>query len=195
MQSIFEFVVEPKGGRYNNHSEINGKKLILNTEIYSHLHVNREAIVITPPRVNPRNIKKGDTVIVHHNVFRRWENIRKEEKNSRGYLEEGKYLIEPDQIYMYKSEGKWISSPGFCFVVPIKSNDLLADGEQPLMGVVKHSDGTVEEGSLVGFRPGSEYEFIIDGIRMYRVMSHFITIKYEYEGNEEEYNPSWAQSS
>jgi len=25
-------------------------------------------------------------------------------------------------------------------------------------------------------------------------MNNFITIKYEYQGNEEEYNPSWAQS-
>jgi hypothetical protein len=26
------------------------------------------------------------------------------------------------------------------------------------------------------------------------VMNKFITIKYEYQGNEEEYNPSWTQS-
>ena len=34
-----------------------------------------------------------------------------------------------------------------------------------------------------------------NGKRLYRVMTQFITIKYEYQGNEEEYNPSWAQSS
>ena len=27
---------------------------------------------------------------------------------------------------------------------------------------------------------------------MYRVPTNQITIKYEYQGNEEEYNPSWA---
>ncbi|ASE99968.1 hypothetical protein [uncultured virus] len=63
------------------------------------------------------------------------------------------------------------------------------------MGVVKYSDGTVNVGDLVGFRPGSKYEFIIDGQRLYRVLSNFITIKYEYQGNEKEYNPSWAQGS
>jgi len=26
-------------------------------------------------------------------------------------------------------------------------------------------------------------------------MTNFISIKYEYQGNEEEYNPSWASSS
>ena len=40
----------------------------------------------------------------------------------------------------------------------------------------------------------SKYEFVIDGERLYRVMNHFITIKYEYQGNEKEYNPSWTQS-
>ena len=66
------------------------------------------------------------------------------------------------------------------------------DLEKPLQGIVKYSDGTVEVNELVGFRPKSEYEFIIDGERLYRVLSNFITIKYEYQGDEEEYNPSWA---
>ena len=45
---------------------------------------------------------------------------------------------------------------------------------------------------LVGFTPSSEYEFIIDGERMYRVPTNSISIKYERQGNEKEYNPSWA---
>ena len=50
-------------------------------------------------------------------------------------------------------------------------------------------------GDLVGFMPFSTYEFIIDGERLYRVITKFITIKYEYQGDEEAYNPSWTQSS
>jgi hypothetical protein len=60
---------------------------------------------------------------------------------------------------------------------------------------VKYTDGTHSEGDLVGFTPVSKYEFVIGGKRLYRVMNQFITIKYEYKGNEEEYNPSWAYSS
>ena len=76
---------------------------------------------------------------------------------------------------------------------PIKDNSQLsAETEKPLVGIVKYSDGTVDVNELVGFRPSSEFEFIIDGQRMYRVLSNFITIKYEYQGDEEEYNPSWA---
>ena len=64
-----------------------------------------------------------------------------------------------------------------------------------MQGVVQYSDGSVNVGDLVGFTPNSEYEFVIDGQKLYRVLSKFITIKYEYQGNEETYNPSWAQSS
>ena len=64
--------------------------------------------------------------------------------------------------------------------------------ELPLIGVVKYSDGTVAINELVGFTPFSKYEFILNGKRLYRVMTQFITIKYEYQGNEEAYNPSWA---
>ena len=45
---------------------------------------------------------------------------------------------------------------------------------------------------LVGFSPNSEYEFTIDNERLYRVTTNSITIKYEYQGKEEEYNPSWV---
>jgi co-chaperonin GroES (HSP10) len=50
----------------------------------------------------------------------------------------------------------------------------------------------IKNGDLVGFTPYSEYEFIIDGERLYRVLTNQISIKYEYQGNEKEYNPSWT---
>ena len=67
--------------------------------------------------------------------------------------------------------------------------------EKPLQGIVKYSDGSFLPTQLVGFTPSSEYEFVVDGERLYRVMNKFITIEYEYKGDEEEYNPSWAKSS
>ena len=86
--------------------------------------------------------------------------------------------------------------PGFSFVKPLKAtNKFNTETERPLIGVVKYSDGNFNINDLVGFTPNSEYEFIINGERLYRVMNKFITIKYEYQGNEEEYNPSWAKGS
>ena len=196
MKSVYNFVVTPKGERYNNTKKIDGGELIVNTEISNHQYINREAIVISTPIIGDTDIKPGDTVIVHHNVFRRWHNVRGEEKNSRAYFNENTYLLNDDQIFLYKRSGKWKAPKGYCFVTPIKATDQFnTESEKPLQGIVKYSDGTVNVGDLIGFRPNSEYEFVVDGERLYRVLSNFITIKYEHQGNEEEYNPSWAQSS
>ena len=119
-----------------------------------------------------------------------------DEKNSKSFFDENTYLVKEDQIFLYKRDGKWICPKGYCFVMPLKAVDQFnIESEKPLQGIVKFSDGTVEVNDLVGFRPSSEYEFIVDGERLYRVKSNFITIKYEHQGNEEKYNPSWAQSS
>ena len=196
MKSVYNFVVTPKGERYNNKKKVGDSELILNTEIFNHKYINREAIVISTPIVGDTDIKPGDTVIVHHNVFRRWHNQQGIEKNSRSYFNESTYFINHDQIFLYKRDNNWIAPKGYCFVKPLKAIDKFnIDQEKPLQGVVKYSDGTVNVNELVGFTPNSEYEFIVDGERLYRVLSKFITIKYEYQGDEEEYNPSWAQSS
>jgi len=193
MKSVYNFVVKPKGERYNNKKKVGDSELILNTEIFNHQYVNREAIVISTPIVGDTDIKPGDTVIVHHNVFRRWHNVKGVEKNSKSYFNENTYLINYDQIFLYKKNKQWKAPKGYCFIKPLKAiNKFNVESERPLQGIVKYSDGTVNVGDLVGFRPSSEYEFVVDGQRLYRVLSNFITIKYEYQGNEEEYNPSWA---
>ena len=196
MKSVYNFVITPKGERYNNKKKVDGGELILNTEIFNHQYVNREAIVVSTPIVGDTDIQVGDTVIVHHNVFRRWHNQYGIEKNSRSYFNESTYMITSDQIFLYKRKDKWISPKGYCFVKPLKAIDQFnIEYEKPLQGIVKYSDGTVKVGDLIGFRPNSEYEFIIDSERLYRVLSNLITIKYEYQGNEEEYNPGWTKSS
>ena len=53
----------------------------------------------------------------------------------------------------------------------------------------------IKVNDTIGFIPYSEYEFVLNGKRLYRVLTKFITIKYEYKGNQKEYNPRWAQSS
>ena len=196
MKSVYNFVVTPKGERYNNKKKVGDSELILNTEIYNHQFVNRTAIVKSIPIIGDTDILPGDEVIVHHNVFRRWHNVKGIEKNSRSFFDENTYLINQDQIFLYKRNNTWNAPKGYCFVKPLKArNPLNVDLEKPLVGIVKYSDGTVKEGDLIGFRPSSEYEFVVDGERLYRVLSNFITIKYEYHGDEEEYNPSWTQSS
>ena len=196
MKSIYNFVITPKGERYNNVKKIGDKDLILNTEIFNHQYINRVAKIISIPTVGNTDLLPGDEVIVHHNVFRRWHDVKGRERNSRSYFNEETYLITIDQIFLYKRNNKRQAPKGYCFVQSIKDTDQFnIETEKPLMGIVKYSDGTVSVNSVIGFRPNSEYEFIINGERLYRILSNFITIEYESERNEEAYNPSWAQSS
>jgi len=194
MRAYKDFIVSPIGERYTNSKKIGDKNLILNTEIYNHQFVNRNAKVVDTPLLFNSPLKQGDEVIVHHNIFRRWNDVKGREKNSRSYWKDNKYIISQDQIFLYK-KGGWRAMPGFSFVKPLKAvNSFNTEDERPLIGIIKYSDGTYNKEELVGFMPNSEYEFIIDGERLYRVLNKFITIKYEYQGNEKEHNPSWAQS-
>ena len=71
----------------------------------------------------------------------------------------------------------------------------MLEKEIPYRGIIKYVDKQlkdIQKEDLVGFTPSSEYEFIIDGERLYRVLTNSISIKYERQGNEKEYNPSWA---
>ena len=196
MKSVYNFVVTPIGQRYNNVKKVGDKELIVNTEIFNHQHVNRRAKVLSTPIIGDTNIEINDDVILHHNVFRRWHNVHGEEKNSKNYFNENTYIVYPDQIFLYKRFWKWHSPKGFCWVKPIKNQDKYSNNEtQENIGIVKYTDGTFKVNDLIGFTPISNYEFVIDGELLYRVYTKFITIKYEYQGNEEAYNPSWAQSS
>jgi hypothetical protein len=200
MQSLFSFIVEPKNGRYDNEVDIDGKKLIINTTMDDHKYVNRVGIVKSIPKIGKTNIKVGDEVIVHHNVFRRFYDVRGVEKNSSSYFKEDLYFCFYDQIFLYKQDNKWKAPFDFCFVKPIVENKkqlVTVQKERPRVGILKYGNSSldafkVNEGSLVGFSPSSEYEFVIDNDRLYRMRTNDITIKYEYKGDEVEYNPSWA---
>ena len=196
MKSVYNFVVKPIGKRYNNVKKVGDKELIINTEIFNHQYVNRQATVISKPIIGDTDIDIGSDVILHHNVFRRWHNVKGVEKNSKSYFNEDTYIVQPDQIFLYKKFWQWHSPKGFCWVKPIKNKDKYANSEtQENIGIIKYTDGSFKVNDLVGFTPISNYEFVIDNELLYRVYTKFITIKYEYQGDEEAYNPSWAQSS
>ena len=85
------------------------------------------------------------------------------------------------------------------YVKPIENKtDFVTNQKERLrVGILKYGNSSldaleVNEGSLIGFSPSSEYEFIIENNRLYRMRTNDITIKYEYKGDEVEYNPSWT---
>jgi hypothetical protein len=200
MKSVFNFIVKPLGERYDNKINVEGKELILNTKIESFKSVNNLAEVISTPLAYSSDIKVGDIVVIHHNVFRRFYDIRGNQKNSRAYFVDNMYFCDIDQIYLYKSEDKWKTLGDRCFIKPLKNIDYLKlDKEQRLIGILKYGNSSlkelkINEGDLVGYTPYGEFDFIIDGERLYCMKSNDIVIKYEYKGNEASYNPKWAQS-
>jgi len=200
MKSVFDFIVEPYGQRYNNEVKVGDKSLIINTQIETFKAVNNIAKVIEVPLSYKTPVKKGNLIMIHHNVFRRWYNVRGEEKNSKSYFKDGLYFVQQDQVYLYKSKDKWKSFGDRCFVAPLKDSVEIHNVlEQNLIGVLKYGNSALEaleinEGDLIGYKPFGEYEFLVDGQRLYCMKSNDIIIKHERQGNEEEYNPSWAQS-
>jgi uncharacterized protein YneR len=201
MKSVFNFIVKPLGERYDNKIKVEGKELILNTKIESFKSVNNLAVVVSTPLAYSTKIKVGDMVVIHHNVFRVFYDIRGDKKNSRSYFMDDMYFCDIDQIYLYKNEGDWKTFGDRCFIKPLKNNDdLRLDKEQKLIGILKYGNSSLEalkinEGDLVGYTPDGEFDFIIDDQRLYCMKSNDIVIKYERKGDETEYNPSWARSS
>ena len=194
MKPIYSFLIKPKKERYDNTKKIGDKELILNTDISDHKFVSREAVVYETPIARDTHINRGDQLYVHHNIFRRWHDVRGIEKNSKSYFKDNLYFCELDQIFLYKHKGSWKANQGYCFIKPLASEDEFSTNkEKPLMGIVKYTDDSdlLTIGEKIGFTPDSEYEFIINGERLYRVMTKEISIKYEYKKEEREYNPSW----
>ena len=83
MKSLYNYIISTNN-RYDNKKAVEDKELILNTEITERDYhfVNRVGKVISTPINIKTPIKPGDDVIVHHNVFRRWFDVRGNEKNS-----------------------------------------------------------------------------------------------------------------
>ena len=200
MKSLFDFIVEPVGQRYSNEVKVGDKSLIINTKSENFKSVNNIGKVIKLPKAYKTVIKKGDLIMIHHNVFRRFYDMKGKEKNSKSYFKDNMYFVQPDQIYLYKRKNKWKTFQDRCFVAPLKDEvDINNWLEQSLIGVLKYGNSAlkalgINQEDVVGYKPYGEYDFVVDGKRLYCMKSNDIVIKYERQGNEVEYNPSWAQS-
>jgi len=186
MQSPFYFIAKPlEGKRYNNTKEIGGIELIVSTSEEDHNFSNRQAEVIEVPRGYKGPIAPGDILLVHHNVFKFYNDIRGNRKSGKSFFREDLFFIEPDQFFLFKRNDVWYSYDRYCFVRPIPAQEsyiFKPFSKEPLMGQMVYpnqyliSKG-VNTGDIVCFQPESEYEFEVDGEKLYRIFDHQITIK------------------
>ena len=197
MKSLYYFIVKPFEDRYDNIRRVDDTDLIINTSIENHRFISKKAVVVSTPAAYTTEVNIGDEVYVHHNVFRRWYDQKDRERNSSTYFKDDFYFVIPEQIYMYNLKPHL----DYCFVKPLKNQSILENRkEQPNVGIVKYSNKSLEAlgitpETLITFTPDSEFEFIIEGERLYCMKSNDIALTHEYQGNEKENNPSWAKSS
>ena len=197
MQSLYYFIVKSLNERYDNIRRVDDTNLIINTGIENHRFISKKAVVVSTPAAYNTKIKIGDELYIHHNIFRRWYDQKGKERNSSTYFKDDLYFVAPEQIYMYNLKPHL----DYCFIKPLKNQSVLENRkEQPNVGIVKYSNKSLEAlkitpGTLITFTPNSEFEFIIEGERLYCMKSNDIALTHEYQGNEEENNPSWAKGS
>ncbi len=186
MKSPFYFIVEPvEGKRYNNTKSMSGLDFITSTSEEDFTVSNRKGIVKEVPLKYQGPIEKGDILLVHHNVFKFYNDIKGRRKSGKSYFKDDLFFVDNDQFYLYKKDGSWNSHDRFCFVKPIDKLDSFMDKAckyEPLMGDMVYSNDYlksqgVQNGDRVFFTPDSEYEFTIDDEVLYRVFDHQITMK------------------
>ena len=186
MKSPFYFIVKPLNDkRYDNVKKVGNVNLITSTSKEDHKSSNRFAEVVSVPNGYKGNIKVGDTLLVHHNVFKFYNDMKGTERSGRSFLKDNLFFVDPDQYYMYKNASGWHTVSKYCFIKPSEKKDsyiFKPGGEEPLTGIIKYINKDLKSlglsvGDEVVFNPGSEYEFIIEGERLYRMFTNNIAIK------------------
>lgn len=185
MKSPFYFIAKPKNGkRYDNTKNIGGIELIVSTSEEDHKFSNRYAEVAELPLGYTGPIDIGDTLLVHHNAFKFYNDMRGRQRSGKSFFKDDLFFIETDQFFMYKKNDNWFAYDRYCFVKPISATESFIKkpfSEEPLIGKMVYpneylSSKGVKSGDTVCFKPDSEYEFNVDGEKMYRMFDHQITM-------------------
>lgn len=186
MQSPYQFIVRPVGGnRYNNTKEIGGLSFVVSTSEEDHRFSNREGEVISVPRGYAGPIQPGHKLLVHHNVFKFYNDMRGQRKSGKSFFKDDIFLIDEEQFFMYHDGERWHTVGRYCFVSPIpaiQSHIFKPIAHEPLMGIMRYPNERlvslgITDGDMVVFKPESEYEFMVDGEKMYRMFDHQIVLQ------------------
>jgi len=187
MKSPNMFIVKPLNGRrYDNIKEIGGIELITSVSQEDHTVSNRYAEVVETPINYSGEISKGDILLVHHNVFKLYYDMRGREKSGASYFKDDLFFIDYEQFFLYKHNNNWKSHSKYCFIKPVdvKTSSIKKNcKEEPLVGTIAYiNDELLSLGLSVGdeiaFEPDSEYPFTIDGEKLYRMFTNNITLKW-----------------
>jgi len=186
MKSPFYFIAKPiNGKRYDNTKDIGSIDFIVSTSEEDHKFSNRYAEVVELPLGYKGPISIGDILLVHHNVFKYYNDMKGRQKSGKSFFKDDLFFIELDQFFMYKKGNTWNAYDKYCFIKPIPTEESYIKkpfNEEPLMGLMIHPNEyllskDIKKGDFVCFTPDSEYEFTVEGEKLYRMYDHQITMK------------------
>jgi len=185
MRSPYNFIVKPLNNkRYNNTKKIGGIDFVTSTSQENYIASNREAIVISLPIIYNGPIQIGDTLLVHHNVFKFYYDMKGRQKSCKSFFRDNLFFVDSEQFYMYKHNNKWYSHDRYCFVKPVKTKKSIIyknTSEEPLVAEMIYPNTYlkkqgIRKHTLVSFKPDTEYPFMVDGEKLYRMYDHQITM-------------------
>lgn len=185
LRSPSQFIVTPvQGRRYNNTKEIGGIEFITSTSEEDHRFSNREAVVSAVPLGYEGPIQVGDTLLVHHNVFKFYNDMKGRQQSGQSFFRDDLFFVDREQFFMYCHQGTWHAHDRYCFVEPVPPEESIIFkpmSEEPLVGIMRYPNAYlmskgVDSGTRITFKPDSEYEFTVEGEKMYRMYDHQITM-------------------
>ena len=190
MQSPSQFIVKPLGGRtYDNIRRYGDKEFIISSSQEDHTVTNRFAEVVSVPINYGGEIVEGDTLVVHHNVFRKYYDMKGKERSSYSFFKDNLFFIDEQQYFLYQHQGEWKAPSPYCFIEPLANDDyniftahLENQREKGLVGKIRYINSELKsyglsEGDTISFQPESEYEFKVEGEKLYRMMTQNICVK------------------
>ena len=190
MRSPTHFLIRPLGGRrYDNIKKFGDVEFITSSSQEDHTVTNRYGEVLATPMNYDGEISVGDTLLVHHNVFKIYYDMKGRAKSGPCHFLDDTFMVEPDQFFLYKKGEAWKTHSRYCFVRPLDNEkcsifnmNIENTRHRHLIGELVYSNRELEalglkEGDIIGFQPHSEYEFKIDGEILYRMFTQNICIK------------------
>jgi len=180
MKSPTRFIIEPVGGQYVSTKNVGGQEIIMTTSIEEAKDVNRIGKILEIPLIYEGIAKEGDLCVVHHNVFRTTYDDKGYPKESAFFIEENKFYVTEDLLYMVIRDGVKMPTEDNVFISPIEREDKWEGKvEERHTGIVRYGNKTLEkygvnEGNKIIFRKFNEYEFNIEGERLYLMRANRI---------------------
>ena len=108
MQSPLSVIVKAYNERrYDNIKEIGGVDFITSVSKEDHTASNRFATVVETPLKYSGPIKKGDRLLVNHNVFKYYNDMRGREKSGKSYVRDDMFGVERDKVLMEDGGTRW----------------------------------------------------------------------------------------